>query len=218
MIRTGGGCFSITRICTVLVWLRSSSGVAAPVRRSPSPAPPRDQIKILQRIAGRMLERDVERLEVVPLVFDLRPLGRREAEPAHDVLQLFDRLRDRMQPADAERLAGQRRIELRAGLLRRSRRLQPLLAPRRTPLRSAAFTSLNRLPAAGLSALATAPSPFCTAFSRPFRAEELDPRRFERGGIAGAVEGARGVARGAHRVRRGIRRGPWQADRTGAVA
>ena len=67
MIRTGGGVFSITRICTVLVWLRSSSGCAGCAI-----APAVAKIEVLQRIAGRVRGRNVKRLEVVPLVFDLR--------------------------------------------------------------------------------------------------------------------------------------------------
>ena len=43
-----------------------------------------------------------ERLEVVPLVFDFGPAGHGEAEPAHDVLELFDRLRERMQMAEPQ--------------------------------------------------------------------------------------------------------------------
>ena len=58
-----------------------------------------------------MLGRDVQRLEVVPRVFHLRPFGRRETQPAHDLLQLVDRLRDRMQPAQPQADAGHRGIE-----------------------------------------------------------------------------------------------------------
>ena len=90
MIRTGGGVFSITRICTVLVWLRSSSGSSWCRFRAAW------QVEVVQRVAGRMCGRDVEGLEVVPLVLDLRPVGHGEAEPAHDVLQFLDRLRDRV--------------------------------------------------------------------------------------------------------------------------
>ena len=63
----------------------------------------RGQIEIFQRIAGRMGLGDVERLEVVPLVFDLGPIGDRETEPAHDVFEFFDRLRDRMEMAEPQR-------------------------------------------------------------------------------------------------------------------
>ena len=106
MIRTGGGVFSITRICTVLVWLRSSS-TGSPVL----PAAGGRADRNFQRVPGRMLRRNVERLEVVPLVFDLGPVGHGEAQPAHDVFELVDRLRDRMQmpePRPARRAAWDR--------------------------------------------------------------------------------------------------------------
>ena len=59
-----------------------------------------------------MCQRDIERLKVVPLVFDLRSIGHRESEPPHNLLQFFDRLRYRMQMTDSERFAGQRRVKL----------------------------------------------------------------------------------------------------------
>ena len=54
---------------------------------------------------------DVKRLEVVPLVLDLGALGDREAEPPHDVLQLVDRLRERVLLAQPHRCARQRQVE-----------------------------------------------------------------------------------------------------------
>ena len=134
MIRTGGGVLSITRICTVLVWLRSKQ---RRVRRRADAGRQwsrRRPGKILERIAGRMRPRDVERLEVVPLVLDLRALDGREAEPAHDVLHLLDRLRDRVQMAEAQRRAGQRRVERRRRL-RLSRPTPAAPGPLRTPPR-----------------------------------------------------------------------------------
>ena len=59
-----------------------------------------------------MLQGDVQGLEIVPGVFDLRPVGHGEAQPAHDVLQLLDRLRDRVQMAQPRADAGHRGIEL----------------------------------------------------------------------------------------------------------
>ena len=117
MIRTGGGVFSITRICTVLVWLRSKAATGGrPVDVGSPPARPvvalmDVQVEVFQRIAGRVLGRDVQGLEVVPLVLDLRPLGHGEPQPAHDLLQLLDRLRDRVQMAQAGADAGHRGIE-----------------------------------------------------------------------------------------------------------
>ena len=59
-----------------------------------------------------MLRRDVQGLEIVPGVFHLRPLGHAEPQPAHDLFQLFDRLRDRMQAAQTGADSGHRGIEL----------------------------------------------------------------------------------------------------------
>jgi hypothetical protein len=80
----------------------------------------RAEVKVLERIAGGMCRRDIERLEVMELVFDLGPVGDRETEPAHDLLQLLNCLRNRVEPAQAARGAGQRGIERgvdRRGLL-----------------------------------------------------------------------------------------------------
>ena len=60
----------------------------------------RREVEIFEEVARRVRERNVQRFEVVPLVFDLRTFGDGEAEPAHDLLELFDGLRDRMQPAE----------------------------------------------------------------------------------------------------------------------
>jgi hypothetical protein len=55
---------------------------------------------------------DIKRLEIVPVIFDLRTLGSGEAETSHDIFDLANRLRDRVQFANPVRLAGQRGIEL----------------------------------------------------------------------------------------------------------
>src|SRR2546423_15197474 len=77
-----------------------------------------------------MLGWNVERLEVMPLVLDFWSISRREAEPAHDVFQLLDRLRNRVQPSQPKRHAGQSEVELRAGFLRSALRGDPLLGGR----------------------------------------------------------------------------------------
>ena len=51
--------------------------------------------------------------EVVPGVFHFRPVGHAEPQPAHDLLQLVDRLRDRVQPAQPGADAGNRGVERR---------------------------------------------------------------------------------------------------------
>ncbi len=57
--------------------------------------------------------RDVEGLEIVPLVFDLRPVDDSEAEPPHDVLELGDGLHQRM-PTPTPRF-GPRQTDIQAG-------------------------------------------------------------------------------------------------------
>ncbi len=60
-----------------------------------------------------MLQGDVQGVEVVPAVLDLGALGHHEPQPAHDVLQLLGRLRDRVQVAQAKSPAGHGRVEVR---------------------------------------------------------------------------------------------------------
>src|SRR5688500_2551526 len=95
-------------------WSSGLNRFRCPLSPVPCPLCGDSEIEVFQRIARRMLSRDIERFEVMVLVLDLRTVGGRKAEPAHDLFQLFDRLRDRVQPADAERLAGKGRIELRS--------------------------------------------------------------------------------------------------------
>ncbi len=73
-----------------------------------------------------MIGRDIERLEVVPFILDLRPIGHRETEPPHDFLEFLDRLRERMEMADPRANAGDCRIEDRFGG-HGGRLLQPLV-------------------------------------------------------------------------------------------
>ncbi len=61
---------------------------------------------------------NVERFEIVPLVFDLRALGHGEAQAAHYVFQFLDCLRQRMQVAHHDLTAGQRRVEWLAAFCR----------------------------------------------------------------------------------------------------
>src|SRR6187455_3117864 len=71
------------------------------------------QIKVVERIASRMLQRNIEGLEIVILVLDFRSVGGRKTEPAHDVLQFFDRLCDRMQTTQPQALTRKRGVKLR---------------------------------------------------------------------------------------------------------
>ena len=54
-----------------------------------------------------MLGRDVERIEVVEIVLDMRTLGDGEAHLAEDRHQLFHGLADRVDEADLTRARGQ---------------------------------------------------------------------------------------------------------------
>lgn len=54
------------------------------------------QIESVVLLAGRMLGRDIERREVVPVFFDVRALGHGEAHFAEDRHRLVDGLADRM--------------------------------------------------------------------------------------------------------------------------
>ena len=64
------------------------------------------EIEIVERIAGRMVERNVQRVEVVPFVFELRAVDNFKSEPANDLSELANGLRERMQPAQMDRRAG----------------------------------------------------------------------------------------------------------------
>ena len=72
------------------------------------------KIKIVERIAGRVLGTDRQGLEVVPLVFDLGAIDTLEAEPGHDLLDPPDRLRDWMDVAMPEGEARERDVDRRS--------------------------------------------------------------------------------------------------------
>ena len=72
------------------------------------------EIKIVERIAGRVLGTDRQRLEVVPLVLDLGAIDTLEAEPGHNLLDAPDRLRDRMNVAMPEVEARERDVDRRS--------------------------------------------------------------------------------------------------------
>ena len=65
------------------------------------------EIKIVERVAGRVDLGNVERLEVVAFVFDLGPVTGGEAKPTHDVLELGNRLHQRMPLAQRRTNPGQ---------------------------------------------------------------------------------------------------------------
>ena len=89
--KIGGGCVSMTRICTGDVWVRNStcSGSAE-----------LDVQRVLHR-ARRVAGREVQRLEVVPVVLDLGTLGDLVAEADEHVLELALALGDEVEVAAA---------------------------------------------------------------------------------------------------------------------
>ena len=91
--RTGGGDASSVRICTGEVWVRSSSRPdGSPVGRR------RVEVERVVHVHRRMVGREVEREEVVPLGLDLGPGGDGEAELAEDPDDLVDDPGDRDAP------------------------------------------------------------------------------------------------------------------------
>ena len=66
-------------------------------------------------LAGGMLGRDVEGVEVVPVALDLRTLGDGEAEVGEDRGHLLHYLADRMDRALAFRAGGERHVGPFAG-------------------------------------------------------------------------------------------------------
>ena len=94
MMRIGGFCASIVRICTGEVWVRSTSRVPSGRSR---------QVEGVVLLAGRVLGRDVEGGEVVEIVLDMRPFGDRKAHLAKDRDDLVDRLADRVDAAGRRR-------------------------------------------------------------------------------------------------------------------
>ena len=127
-----------------------------------------------------MFTRDVQRFEIVPFVFDFRTIGNREPQPAHNVLEFFHRLRDRVQTADAKLGAGHGGVELRLAFLgchgRRGQSLGGGLESR-IDLLFGLVETLTGSRAVGLVDLAHA---FLRRFEPAlFRAQELDAGRLD---------------------------------------
>ena len=76
-MRTGGGCFSMVRICTGEVCVRSS-------RRSRAASILLGDEQCVLRVARRMVRRKVQRLEVVVVGFDLGAFAHRVAHGLED--------------------------------------------------------------------------------------------------------------------------------------
>ena len=101
MIRTGGFCRSMVRICTGEVWVRSRTSS--------------DDVEGVLHVAGGVVLRDVERLEVVVVRLHLGPVGDREAEPHEHVDDLVEDERERVSRAAHDAPAGQREVDAVGG-------------------------------------------------------------------------------------------------------
>jgi hypothetical protein len=97
------------------------------------------EVESVLHLPRRMLGRDVERLEIVPVVLDVRAFGDREAHVGEDRDDLLGDLRDRVDPSLRPLAGGQGDIGTLAGEPRlegRSPRAPP--GARRSPPRSRA--------------------------------------------------------------------------------
>src|SRR5690625_7798013 len=72
-----------------------------------------------------MIGREVQRREVAPLVFDLTAQRHAEAEPLEDALDVYQRLRKRVERAAARFTARQRQVDRRAAAPYRCRHCLP---------------------------------------------------------------------------------------------
>ena len=128
MIRIGGSNASMLRICTGLVWVRSTI-------RLPSGFGP--EIKSVVLLPRRMLGRNVERAEIIPVGLDMRALGHPEAEIAEDLDDLVEHVADRVDAARSTWTGRQGHIETLGGKPRSS-------AASRSASRRSASASVTR--------------------------------------------------------------------------
>ena len=69
-------------------------------------------VKIVQRVAGRVIFRNVQCFEVMSLIFNLRTINNGESESSHQFTELAHDLRDRMQMTNPWSLTGQCDIKI----------------------------------------------------------------------------------------------------------
>ena len=118
----------MTRIWTVLVWLRSMALVAAVTAWFDSEpvevcdGPEAGEIEVVERVASRVGGRNVECVEIVIDVLDLRSPRHGETEPAEQVDQLIGGLSQGMAMAEPGSNPGQGDVEAGLGVVRRSSR------------------------------------------------------------------------------------------------
>ena len=101
--RIGGSCVSMVRICTGEVCVRSTGGGSLPRRGR--------QIERVVVGARRMMRRDVQRAEIVPVAFDVRTLGDGAAHGAEDRGDFLHGAADRVDQAGLARTRRQGRID-----------------------------------------------------------------------------------------------------------
>ena len=150
------------------------------------------QVEVVERVARRVRRRDVQGVEVVADVLDLRPPRHGEPEPAEDVDQLVGRLGQRVPVAEPGPRAGQGQVE-RVGR-GRLRPLDPRL--RRLPGRfERLLDGVEPLAVRLLVGRRDRLQPFLGRLDLALLlAQELDPRRLD--GL-GASPAARKAARPA---------------------
>ena len=105
------------------------------------------EIEVVERVASRVLARNRQGLEVVPLIFDLGPVYALEAQPAHDLLNAADRLGDRMEVTEADAVSGKRDVDRRhrgPGIPSRHSNLRRLEAGRDRVLRFVELLAAGR--------------------------------------------------------------------------
>ena len=140
-MRTGGVCFSMVRICTGEVCVRSSRRSRVGLRSWSG-----DEQRVL-RVARRMVRRKVQRLEVVVVGLDLGAFADRVAHRLEDGDDLVLHAQHRMLDADRALNAGQRDVEALGGELGIGRRgVNACLCASSMAASARAFSSLTRCP------------------------------------------------------------------------
>jgi hypothetical protein len=129
----------------------------------------------------------------VILVFDFGSFGRRKAEPPHNVLQLFNRLCQWMQPANAELRTWQRWVELSPALFGLRRRLQPLLGRLESDF-NLRFDLVEPLAGRGFVIFGNRAKALLNRLQLPFRgAQVLDTGRLDRLRVGSGGERSTGI-------------------------
>jgi hypothetical protein len=143
IMRSGGLCEFMKRTCTPEVCVRS--------RR-------RREVEGVVHRARRMVRREVQRLEVVEVVLDLRAVGELVAQAREDVGDALERFRDRMLRAEARAAARQADVDALGGQAQRQRQFFQRCLARGERMATASLATLTRSPKALRSAGGSAPS------------------------------------------------------------